>query len=73
MESLLLHTFATVDVNQNMTLSATEMKDLLCKLRMKENDEFKAIVSFVRREKDSRAEVTFSEFEKIMKLNQCRI
>lgn len=50
MESLLLYTFITVDKNQNMTLESTEINYLLSKLRMKENEQFQAIVNFVRKE-----------------------
>jgi hypothetical protein len=72
-ESLLLYTFISVDRNQNMTLEPSEVRLLLSRMRVKENEQFASIVGHVRKEEEvGDGEITFSEFEKIMKLMQCR-
>lgn len=50
LESLLLYTFISLDRNQNMTLEAAEIRSLLGKMRMRENEQFWSIVCHVRRE-----------------------
>jgi hypothetical protein len=73
LESLLLYAFISVDRNQNMTLEAAEIRTLLGKMRMRENEQFWGMVRHVRREEElGEAEITFNEFEEIMKLLQCR-
>lgn len=72
-DSLLLLTFLTVDKNRNMTLSTDEVNMLLKKLRLESNQYIEGVIQFVRLEDLSDGEMTYREFEKVMKIMQCRV
>ena len=76
LDAIILSTFMSVDLNQNMILEEDEVKVLLSKLKICPNDRFYGLLQFIKSDGGDITNphgVTFTEFERSVKLLQCRL